>query len=186
MAIQSPPQWAKAYEKYQKEFFDAIGQKTKTAAQAGEIWKMFVTESTNGISTAPPFVCKATLNPSAFAPVVFPPVGGPAVVAGILSSAWAAFMLQTVWSVPEPVPPFSAIASVTPNPATIAAAQLTLFAGLMAEFVLIPPPGEAGLKAKYLALGTLFYTATLASGVLITGLGIGAPPPPLVLPHITI
>ncbi|MGL4398618.1 MAG: hypothetical protein ACRCXD_02010, partial [Luteolibacter sp.] len=156
------------------------------AAQAGEIWQAFVAESTQGLSTAPPFLCQPTLNKAAFAPVAFPPVGGPPAIAAILSAAWAKFMLGTVWTVPAPVPPFSAITTVTPNPATIAAAQTVLFAGLVAEFLVLPPPGPAGLKIKSLALGTLFYTATLSSGVLLTGLGIGAPPPPLVLPHLTL
>jgi hypothetical protein len=189
MPVPPPPVWAKAYEKHQKDFFEAVDKKTKTPAQAGEIWRKFISESTKGLGTAPPFVCQPTLNANSLAPINFPPIGGPPVIALILSTAWSNFMLGTTWSVPAPIPPFSVISTVTPNPATIAAAQAILLSGLIAEFVIIPPPGsgEAGLKAKYLAIGTLFYTATVASGVLISGLAIaGAPPPPLVVPHITL
>lgn len=189
--VNPPPAWASSYESIFKDTFKKVDQKQIDGVTGvAQAWAKWVNDNGKGIQgvvpTAAPLTISGTTNQAAFAPVVFAVPGVPPAAAAVLATAWQAWAMSIVWPVPPPAPPFSAILSVTTNPATAAAAYATLLAGLIAEFAVVPP-GPAGLPAKYMNLGTLFSTATKSMGILVTGLSLPSPTPvPLVLPGTTL
>ena len=182
--------WASSYESIMNQVFsDAAlpGFNAVTAIQ--DAWQKFMFDNSSGIQTIAPLAAPVTLSGTAtktnFAPVMFSTPGTPDLAALVLSSAFAAYAGSITWIPPPPAPPFSVLSSVITNAGSVAAAQATLYAGLMAEFAIIPPPG--GAQAKYTAIATLFFTAISSLTVDFIGIAIaGAPPPPLTIPMIPV
>ena len=183
MPVKPAPVWGQTLEKKIKESFDNVDKKIVPGLLAtGKAYQSWINENAVGISTLPPFAgSNGTNTAGAFNPVIFGVPGDPVSAAAIMSTAWFAWYMAITWTPIPPVPPFSAIALVSSSPVGAAAAQALLLAGLLAEFALVPPIPALG-KTKYPRIAQLFYTATTTAGVMITGLGIGAPPPPLILP----
>lgn len=186
MTISPSSSWASSYEKKWNDVFSKIndpGFNPNTAV--AQAWGEWCEENVKSIQCIAPLAAPVTISgtPSAasFSPVIFPMPGTPITAATVLSTAFAAFASSIVWPVIPPAPPFSAIFSVITSPASVAAAQASLLAGLTAELAIIPPPG--GEQAKYTAIGTLFFTAAMSLQVMFTGLAMPPPPvpPPLIL-----
>ena len=185
MTFSPIPQWASSYEEtFNKLFEDAAQPGFSAEAATAEAWQEWndsnVPQAQCIAPTAAAMPLTATKSKTAMAPIVFSNPGTPPQAAQVLSSAWAAWATAITWTPPPPAPPFSAIFAVLTDPASIAAARAVLYSGLLAEFAIIPPPG--GEKAKYTAFGTMFSTAYSSLMVNFTGLAIGAPPPPLMIP----
>ena len=177
--------WASSYEEtFSILFEDAAQPGFNSDAKTEEAWQTWydgnIIDATcvAPIATAPTLTAvKDKLN---FAPVQFVNPGTPDLAATVLSLAFAAYMNSLVWTPPPPAPPFSAITTVITDPVSVTAAQATLYAALLAEFAIIPPPG--GDQAKYLAIGGLFLAASQACLVNFIGLSTAVPPAPLIIP----
>jgi hypothetical protein len=179
----NPAIWGNNLETETNNFYKDVDLKIQQPSNSPEIWRKFVTDSAAGLAVVPPFGYSATFNKDAFNPLSLGPGGNLASTAASIASAWANWFTAITWSfTPAPIPPFTlSVVSVVSNPATVAAAQATLMAGLMAEFAIIPPNPEAA-KLKHQTIAALFYTATITPGVLISGIVAGAPPVPLSAP----
>jgi len=178
-----PPQaaWEATYEPETKAYYAAyqLDQSYKVA----NLWQKWIDPNVIGIEAAPPYAPSvATTDATAFSPVNLEGASSVAQIAQILATAWKNYVLAFVWPPPPPVPPFSAITLVETSPTGAAAAYAILMTGLIAELVLVPGNPATAFADKATAYSALFRTATLSIGIQITGLGIGAPPPPLVLP----
>jgi hypothetical protein len=170
--------WISSYEEM---FFKDI-----TAAKMPTLWGKWVHKNTTGLAAAAPWSgANVTLNEAAFPPITLPPNPTPALICNMISSGWVAYISSALWTPPPPAPPFSVISLVSPSPTGIAAAQPALFSALMAAFGTPPNIAPGFTKIQATQIGTAFYTATMSSGIMLTGLTIPvppAPPLPLVLP----
>lgn len=146
-------------------------------------WEQWLDPGVKGIASAAPFPgSSGSTDLSAFAPLPLEGAKSVAQTAVMLASGWLNYVNAIKWNPMSPVPPFSAITAVITSPVGAAAAYATLLAGLIAELTLVPPDPASAMAAKATAFATLFHAATAAVGIQITGLGIGSPPPPLVVP----
>lgn len=145
-------------------------------------WQQWIDTGVKGIESAAPFAgSSGTTDQTQFSPLPLEGVSPAASVAALLVAAFENYMNAIVWPPMAPVAPFSAITSVVTSPTGLAAASAILLAGMIAELAVVPPPATA-FADKANAFAALFNTAAAASGIMITGLGIGSPPPPLVVP----
>lgn len=169
MSIKPLSDWISSYETKLKEYYDAclIVPTTPIAT----FWQDWVATNTTGITSAPPYVgANGTFSPTAFAPVIFNPSMLPPASAKVLADAWKAFYLSITWApMPAPAAPFTTILSVVSSPLGTNAAYGPLLAGLTAEFFILPPNPATAFLEKSTAIGTLFYTATLAGGIKLDG-----------------
>lgn len=168
--------WASSYEDL---FFKKV-----TADKMPLLWGDWVHQNTTGLGAAPPWAAATvTLNRAAFPPINVPPSPTPALLCNLLSSGWAAYISSAIWAPPPPAPPFSAIALVTPSATGIGAAQPTLFSTLMGIFSAPAVASAAFPKTQAMQIATAFYTATMSSGIMLSGMSLPSPTPvPLVLP----
>ena len=172
MPIKPVSDWSSSYED--------IFYKNVTVDTQPMLWGKWVDQNTQGLSAASPYnIATVTLNRASFPPVTAPPAPTPAPFCSLLANAWFAYIGSAIWAPCPPIPPFSAIASVTPSMVGIAAAQASLMASLIAAMT---PPSMPD-KVRAMQISTAFYTATLASGIMISGTSLPSPTPiPLVLP----
>ncbi len=184
--IKPVSEWASTYETtWQKVFKDSQGAGFDGTAAATKAWQKWNDDNAKGmkciapVAPAPEVSC--TTNPSAFAPVDFSGCSSPPQSAKVLAGAWQAWAGAIIWTPVPPAPPFSAIAQVITDPATISAAYGALLSGLIAEMAIIPS-NDAEVQAKYKAIGTLFYTAAMTLKVQFVGASTSAPPAPLMIP----
>lgn len=146
-------------------------------------WQAWLDPGIAGIESAAPFPgSSGTTAAGNFAPLPLEGAASAAAIAAILATGWQNYMLAITWPPMPPAAPFSAITSVVTSPTGVAAAFAILFSGLLAELVVVPPDPTTAFQEKGDAFAALFRTATLATGIMIIGLGIGAPPPPLIIP----
>lgn len=145
-------------------------------------WQAWLNPGITGIESAAPFPgSSGTTTPTAFAPLALEGATSVAATAAILATGWSNYMSAITWPPMAPSGPFSAITSVVTSPTGLAAASATLLAGLIAELTVIPPVLTA-FQEKADAFAALFRTASLATGIMITGLGFGGPPPVVIIP----
>jgi hypothetical protein len=111
-----------------------------------------------------------------------PEKGTAPIIAKKMADAWKAWISAITYAPAPPAPPFSQILSVTPSQVGILVAYSTLLSGLTAEMLVVPPDPNSAFKLKAVAMGTLFYTATVSAGVQIDGLSLSVPPAPLSIP----
>lgn len=181
MSITPITNWISTYESKLNDYYDQY--QLDPSYEIVKFWAGWVNSAGTGIQVAPPYASTGTTSEGSFSPVNFTPSMLAPQSALVLANAWQSWALGITWQVPAPVPPFSVIDTVVTSPLGVAAAYVLLLAGLTAEFLTpSPPDGDAAMLIKKTAIGTLFYTATLSMGVQISGLGIGGPPPPLVIP----
>lgn len=178
--------WASSYETtWKKVFDDAQGEGFNAQAATAEAWQKWNNDNAKEMKCIAPIApapqVSATTNPTAMAPLDFSGSSSPPQAAKILASAWQAWASAIVWTPVPPAPPFSAIAQVITDPASISAAYTALLSGLIAEMAVVPA-NDAGVQAKYKAMGTLFYTAAITLKVQFIGASMSAPPAPLMIP----
>lgn len=178
MPMKPLPVWQKKLASMLK---DASANLGKDPMATDKAWQAWITEVADGIQFAPPYTpSNGTLSPkgTTFAPLKLPPMGTPITAATVYSNAWFAWYMSITWAIPAPVPPFSAIMVVTSSSMGAATAKTKLMADLLKEFA--TPSKDA---SKYDAMAKAFFDATMNAGVMLVGLGIGAPPPPLSIPQ---
>lgn len=138
-----------------------------------------------GMQVAPLYQSQGTGNKTAFAPFIMPPppAGNPATVAQAYALAWFSWYMAIQWSphsgpLPLPAPPFQVILAITSSAVGAATQQAALIAKFTALFA-VPSKQE-----KFDQIAANFYSATLAAGVMISGILIPSPAPvPLVIPQ---
>ena len=168
------PEWT---ENYKSIFFGEY-----TAADQPLQYRKFVHKSFAGVQAAPPYQSTPTLQEMAFTPYMPPCPGTPVTAATILASCWMSYINATVWSTPPPVPPFSAIALMCFDPASVSAANTALIADLVAEFAIM----SSG-DAKAAGIAKCFYKASKSLMLMATGTSLPAPVPvPLVVPGLPV
>lgn len=179
MPINPLSDWTSQYKDQLNSYYDQLELVPTLPIQ--EFWQPYVHSQFGTIQGAAPWAAaQGTLDESSFGPIVFPPTGTPPVIAGVLASAWSSYVSAIVWAVPPPALPFDTIATVTIEPASLAAGVASITSGLVAEFAVLYPNPRVYLDLKAKAVGTIFYTATAALQILITGTAPG--PTPLSLP----
>jgi hypothetical protein len=180
MAIKPASDWISSYE-------DLFIKKEVTVDKAPMLWGDWVDKNTQGLMGMPPYnLASATLNRPAFLPVSLPPAPTPDMFCNLLSTAWFTYIASSIWSIPPPAPPFSAITFVGPSMIGLNAAKAILFTNLLAIFSVPASTDPSFLKSQASQIGTAFYTATLASGIMITGVPVAVPPPVLILPQMPV
>ena len=173
------PSWTSEYKDQLGAYFTLVELIPIIPIQ--EFWQPYVHSQFATIQGAPPWAAAmGTTNQVAFGPIIFPPVGLPPAIAAILAAAWSSYVSAIVWTVPPPAPPFDTILTVTIEPASLAAGVASITAGLVAEFAVLYPNPRVYMELKAEAVGTIFYTATAALQILLTGTAPG--PVPLVMP----
>lgn len=180
MAIKPVSDWTSSYE-------DLFYKQEKTADSVKKLWGDWVHKNTLGLESLPPYKTKANLNRDLFPDLSQPPSPSCVPFARKLANAWSAYIGGAMWEIPPPVnPPWTAITTISPSGTGIIAAKEELFATLITIMSSVPSGNESQiqsmLKQKANLYANAFYKATLASGFMLVGTGIGAPPPPLVLP----
>lgn len=176
--------WASSYEEV---FDEAFGSATAGGPdESAKAWAKWVNQNGNKIEVAPPYTTQGETKENNFSPLTFPTPGSSAISALILATAWQNWYTSIQFKPPAPVPPFLSIDTVIPSPVGVPIAFSTLYAGLIAEMTLVPPDPATAFALKGAAYASLFYSATLAAGVQISGLAPGAPPVPLVLPLVPV
>ena len=180
MAIKPVSDWASSYEEM---FF-----KDMTAEKAPIIWGDWVDKNTQGLSASPPWSgATVTLMRPAFPPVTVPASPSPVPLCTMIANGWMSYILSASWTPPPPIPPFSVITMCMPSASGVAAAQAALLNTLIATFTPPAVPGEAYQKAQAMKIATAFYTATMSSGIMLSGLTVPSPLPlPLVLPMLPV
>lgn len=180
MSIAPLSQWISTYQTKLQAYYTQC--QTVPTTPVATFWQDWVDSNTKGIQSAAPYAgAKGTTTAGAFSPVVFSPSMLPPASALVLASAWKAYYSAITWApMPSPVAPFSVILTVVSSPSGMAAAYSALLSGLTAEFLSLPPDPASAMATKATAIGTLFYTATLAGGIQLDGLATsGTPPPPV-------
>jgi len=95
-----------------------------------------------------------------------------------LGKTW---FLLTTWTIPPPLPPFSAITSVVSSSTGATTQEAILITALTAEFFLpAPPEPNAAWAAKAAAFEVLFAAAIRSAGVDIIGIGLAPVFPPVI------
>ena len=184
MAMKPTPTWSKTYK---SKLEDAYKKAESTGVdEAAKVWGEWCNENGTGIEVFPPFKSQGTPMEGDFPPPPFVPGGVAPLAAIALANSWMAWYSSIKFSPAPPAPPFSAIISVAPSPTGIVIAYSALVLGLTAQMTIIPPLAEGALELKGVEFGILFLTACITAGVQISGLGIGVPPPPLILPLIPV
>lgn len=174
MAIKPVSDWASSYE----DLFFKDMSKEKSAT----VWGDWVHQNTQGLAGAPPWTkTSVTLSRPAFPPVTLPPNPKPDTFCNLLAAAWFAYISSAIWTPPPPIPPFSVIALVAPSMTGIGTAKETLLATLISIFSAPASASSGFMKNQAMQIATAFYTATISSGIMISGTST-PPPAPLVLP----
>jgi hypothetical protein len=171
------PIWQKKLEEKIKESMPKQGDNPLAATKA---WQDWIGEVGVGMMVSPIYVSSGLANKSSFAPLIFPRISTAPIIANIFATAWMNWYMSIQWTPAPPVPPFLIISSVTSSPSGTIGQKASLTAKLTAEFL---KKDQASLIAKYDNMAAAFYQATISSGVMISGMAIGAPPVPLVIPQ---
>lgn len=149
-------------------------------------WGSWWTQGTVGMEVVPPWSSSVGLSS-----VLLPPgdfgSGLPITVATNMAAAWKTWFLLTTWTIPPPLPPFSAITSVVSSSTGATTQEAILITALTAEFFLpAPPEPNAAWAAKAAAFEVLFAAAIRSAGVDIIGIGLAPVFPPVILPGVAI
>lgn len=185
MAMKPLSDWIATYEPRCKDYYALAGAAPGIPAEV--MWQSWVDPNAQGIAVIPPYATSTgTTTKGNFSPIVTGAAMLPPVTALMIATAWLNWYTSITWSTPAPAPPFSVIFSVVSSPAGSAASFAILLAGLIAEFSILPSDPATAFQLKATAYATLINTATKTAGVQISGLGIGGPPPPLVLPLVPV
>lgn len=169
MPMTPMPNWIKTFQPEIEDYFSLAGK--LPGAKVEKAWQNWINGAAKGINAAPPYdKSKGTLKPDAFSPLKFPKKGTPPTAAIVFATAWKNWYLGIKWNPCPPVPPFSVIQKVESSPSGVEAAYAILVAGLTAEFLKVPKNPKTAFKIKSQKIATLFYNATFAAGVQISGL----------------
>ncbi len=173
MTVQPLNIWMSTYEDvFFKEF---------TISDQPLLFRNWVHQNTQGLMEVV-YGSKPTVKDVAFPPVTLPSPGTPVTAAQYIASAWFTYINSIVWSVPPPIPPFSAITGVVWDLGLVSAAQASLQAALVVEFTKTPKAGPTIAKSISAGMANAFYAATMSIGVLVTGSSMASPPVPLIVP----
>lgn len=183
MTINPPDLWASSYEsKWQEVFKAAQGEGFDAAQTTADAWASWNDSNANKLQciapTATATPLSGTTKPKAFSPVDFSSARTATQSANVLASAWQAWANAILWGAVPPAPPFSVITVVHMDAASVSLGYSNLLAGLIAELEIVPKD-EAGVQAKYKAIGKLFHTAATSLKVEFIGMSMSSPPTPL-------
>lgn len=185
MPMKPVADWISTYEPSVKDYYDLCA--IDPFHPEKNLWSKWIDKNAQGISVVAPYAASTgTTNVSSFSPLALKTAKSAPQVAVLMATAWRNWYNAITFTPPPPLPPFSAITAVAPSPSGVAAAYAILVASLTAELSITVPDPALSFLLKAKKFGTIFNTATKAAGVQITGLGIGGPPPPLVLPLVAV